>query len=1817
MPGHWDQLTRGQLRLELDKRGQDTQGTRSALIERLESCPRDECPQVKSPPDTPRTEVHNFGTSREYSQDFPDNICPDGGQDDSDNNSYLSAATSVTTTKAKLAGLQVRAEYLKQKHKLDRQAQEIQAMQESLALEMQIREVAASEAALHKEKSTEQMSEFNFCQRQSIKAPVSGDSYSEPEHAPQQCSSGLHLRTDVNQSYELARRLHLPTLEMSTFDGDIGKYRCFMRAFQANIVARVSSEEEKLHYLYQYTGGRPKQIVSTCLHLPPERGFAEAMVLLDRKYGSPVQVAAGLVDQLLQHSSIRADDIESLETFAIHLRGTMNALASLPNGAGSVDVKTIRLLLEKLPLFMRDKWRVKVDDIEQAGNRPAEFDDFVHFIEREARIASNPSYGRHLTTHSAPKQYPGERKVEPGHNARGKLLAGNLTASNLSSSCLKCGRNHDIEQCPEFEAMDKTEKINFIHSNRLCFACLQRNHISKNCRERKVCSKCQGSHPTVLHFERQEPSRLPAAVTSGHLASRGGAKLQVVPVQVTLSGVTKSTSAFLDSGSTHSFISRRLLNMLGATPTKTTSVTLSTINADQQFDTCIVPQVTIEDLDCNNRLELPPLFVLNRIPVTHDDAPNASDLSKWPYLLDEGVKIEESLEGEVGLLIGNNVAAATEPIQIVPSQNGGPFAVRTRYGWILGGAEKMNETRLKAHRLQLHTENELHDNRAEYKKGLSADDIQWYSIVSSSCRFVDGHYEIALPFRSASPSLPNNRLVAMKRLEHLKRKFHNNDEFAKKYTQQIDTLLEKGYAEIAPVRLHDSGQGVWYLPHHAVEHPTKGDKLRVVFDCACQFEGSSLNGELLQGPDFTNSLTDVLLRFRQEPVAFIADIEGMFLQVKVPESQRDYLRFLWWPDGDITRNPMEYRMSVHLFGATSSPSCANFALRRTASDNAGLFDADVSQTVFDRFYVDDCLATRNSEDGAIKLADNLKQLCLLGGFNLTKFVSNSGTVLKSIPEADRSTKVQTVTPGLDVLPTDRALGVSWDVRLDTLGYQVDKENFVNKSRTRRGMLSATAALYDPLGLAAPYVMQARMILQELTRLRLGWDEAIPKENGKLWEQWIADLRCLPEYKLPRCLCPGGLSTAATLELHHFSDASERAYGTVSYIRSVSQDGQVSCNILLSKSHLAPLKPLSIPRLELSAATLAVRVNLELERALQLACKARTFFWTDSTTVLKYIKNRTARFHVFVANRLAVIRDGSSFEQWRWVPSEQNPADILSRGCNVGTLQDSKWKHGPQFLRSSHDSWPQTPELAGSHADLEVKEVKVNEISLKSCSEAYQNPVQKLADHYSTWLRLKRSVAWICRVTARLAHRDALNSSPELTLRDLESAERKILKEVQLVHYEKEITDLMAGRQVQQSSSIVSLDPVLEDDLLRVGGRLRHATDLEYESRHPIILPHADNVTKLIILHTHEKVGHEGRQYVLAELRRTFWVIKGNAAVRRYLQQCISCRRRLRPPETQKMADLPADRVQQGDHPWASTGVDLFGPFYTKQGRSQVKRYGVIFTCLTIRAVHLEVAHSLSTDSFICALRRFIARRGSHVRVIRSDNGTNFVGADRELKKELDALATDQSRIDREAMKHGIEWRWNPPGGSHFGGIWERLIRSVRKILGALLREQTFSDETLCTFLCEAESIINNRPLVPVTSDPRDQAPLTPNHFLHMNSIVMPSAVSMDSDTFSRRSWRRAAYLAGQFWRRWRTEYLPLLQTRPGDLARSKTNVQTGDVVLVVDNAVPRGVWPLGLVEEVKMSSDAQVRSVKIRCKGATFWRPITKLVKITGDSDAE
>ena len=341
---------------------------------------------------------------------------------------------------------------------------------------------------------------------------------------------------------------------------------------------------------------------------------------------------------------------------------------------------------------------------------------------------------------------------------------------------------------------------------------------------------------------------------------------------------------------------------------------------------------------------------------------------------------------------------------------------------------------------------------------------------------------------------------------------------------------------------------------------------------------------------------------------------------------------------------------------------------------------------------------------------------------------------------------------------------------------------------------------------------------------------------------------------------------------------------------------------------------------------------------------------------------------------------------------------------------------------------------------------------------------------------------------------------------------------------------------------------------------------------------------------------------------------GLQAIKRVLAQCFVCKRRLQPPVSQRMSPLPSERLNSTDPPFTNVGLDYFGPLFVKQGRSSVKRYGCLFTCLACRAVHIEVAFSLSTDSFLCCLTRFMSRRGVPKKIV-SDNGTNFVGAERELREDLKKL--DQKKIQACCAQRAIEWEFIPPSAPHHGGVWERMVRTVKGVLKVIAGERLLDDEGLQTFMLEAERIVNGRPLTSISSDPTDLEVLTPNRILLLrgNAALLPG-VFCPEDNYLRKRYRQAHQLANVFWERFRQEYIPLLQARTKWITLQR-NICVGDVVLVVDELLPRGQWPLGLVVDVHKSRDELIRSVDVRYNDTVKERPVAKLCLLEAACDVE
>lgn len=408
----------------------------------------------------------------------------------------------------------------------------------------------------------------------------------------------------------------------------------------------------------------------------------------------------------------------------------------------------------------------------------------------------------------------------------------------------------------------------------------------------------------------------------------------------------------------------------------------------------------------------------------------------------------------------------------------------------------------------------------------------------------------------------------------------------------------------------------------------------------------------------------------------------------------------------------------------------------------------------------------------------------------------------------------------------------------------------------------------------------------------------------------------------------------------------------------------------------------------------------------------------------------------------------------------------------------------------------------------------------------------------------------------------------LTSDDLSKAEVSIICYCQRERFPAEITALERGTScIKGTSDIFKLDPKLEDNLLHVGGRLSRAAMPE-ETKHPVILSKDQHISKIILQNIHKELAHAGTSHMLSRLREKYWITHANSACRKVISECVLCRRHQRKTEEQKMADLPEERIVPGLPPFTNVGVDYFGPIEVKKGRGTVKRYGVIFTCMTSRAIHLEVAYLLNTNSCINAIRRFMCHRGQ-VNQIRSDNGTNFIGAERELREALSTL--DHSKIQRTFLSKGIKWCFNPPAGSHYGGVWERLIRLVRKVLYCTLQQQTVDDEGFHTVLCEAESILNDRPITKLSNIPNDLEALTPNHILLLKrNPFLPPGLFQDCDAYSRKKWRQVQYLSDLFWKRWIKEYLPLLQERQ-KWNKTRRIIMVGDIVIIMDPTSPVSV----------------------------------------------
>lgn len=1145
----------------------------------------------------------------------------------------------------------------------------------------------------------------------------------------------------------------------------------------------------------------------------------------------------------------------------------------------------------------------------------------------------------------------------------------------------------------------------------------------------------------------------------------------------------------------------------------------------------------IESLDEKMVLSLPPLIECNEILNDRSEIPTPDAARCHPYLRKIAQYIPElDPNAEILILLGRDILRVHKVRQQVNGPHNAPFAQRLDLGWVLIGDVCLGNSHkpiISAYRtnvlengrpsictpcnssirlienacqggenirkpscMSLETlgQSVFIETALDNKPGPSVEDTIFLQLMDAEMfRDHSNHWVAPLPFRPQRQLLSNNREYALSRLHSLQKTLQRKPKVKDQFLEFMDKIFQNNHAEVAPPLKEN--EECWYLPTFGVFHPQKPDNIRVVFDSSAKHSGMSLNDALLKGPDLNNSLVGVLIRFRKEQVAVLADIQQMFHCFLVRSDHRNYLRFLWHRDNDISKEIIDHRMRVHVFGNSPSPSVAIYGLRKAFQEGAHKYGADTVTFVKCHFYVDDGLISVPTDNEAISLLKRTQASFSESNLRLHKFASNSDTVLQAFALEDRAVLKDLDLSG-ETTPVQRSLGLLWVTTTDTFTFKASEDK---KQFTRRGVLSTVNSVFDPLGMLAPVTIEGKHLLREFCSVKCDWDAPLPEEKlsvSNQWESWRDSLHDFNKLHIPRPYTPTSLSKAERKELCVFSDASVKAIGAVAYLRIIQAEGHVNVGFILGKAKLAPLSQPTIPRLELCAAVLAVEVADLIQEELDLKLDSAKFF-CDSKVVLGYIHNQTKRFYVYVHNRVQRIHQSTHPDQWFYVRTQDNPADHASRSVPASHLTQTTWFTGPSFLYKSKlgpASTKETYELVNSETDTEIRS-EVSSYLTKTQERALATRFQRFSSMHS----LTRAIATLIHVVKTYKqnksssckgwHRCELPHTPD----ELTQTKHVITKAAQEEFFSLERAALETTQSVPNNSTLLKLNPILKDNLICVGGRLKHA-QINATEKNPIILPKNSHISLLLVRQYHEQVKHQGQHFTEGALRTAgYWIIGGKHLIASVLHKCVTCRRLRRKVEQQLMADLPPERLHVSP-PFTYVGVDVFGPWTvvsrrTRGGHAKSKRWAMLFCCMTSRAVHIEIIASLDTSSCINALRRFFAMRGP-VKQIRSDCGTNFVAAAKELGlSQKEPNATMQTFLSQQ----NCEWVFNPPHASHMGGSWERLIGLSRRILDAILLRGNIqlTHDILCTLMMEVTAVINARPLVPVSNDPETPSPLCP------------------------------------------------------------------------------------------------------------------------------
>ena len=1616
--------------------------------------------------------------------------------------------------------------------------------------------------------------------------------------------SNRSISDGVNNTQGDKINVKLPEFQIPNFNGtSILEWLSFSDLFNASVGKNTKiSNSQKLQYLVAALRGDALRVIQS---LPiVDANFEIAWDLLNERYSNRRELIFSLIKRVLSIPQLVSESPQQILNMVDTTKEVVRLLKSLNvEVEGFADSMFTYIICQRLDASTRSWWERSLKDDEIPP-----LTEFLSFLAHHSRTLQQPkvSYNKKPT-----------QKVS-------------TFTTQVKGLCIWCKQEHSIYSCQEFKNLNPNKRLEFVRANKLCYNCLGAHRVMV-CKSKYKCRSCGKKHNSLLHIDQNKTNTNKALspVAKEFVPTNQGTSEQPKEIVTNLSSYLSGSStpthvllctaiirvldvnnqfqqvrALLDPGSQASFVSEACCARLGLAK-KRAKVQITCLGSNDAHTNGIT-SITFTPHFKAQPVFSTEVFVLNKIigELPHCDLPSTLTEPFADLTLADPSFFKS---GPIDVLLGVNISLPLLRGKLLQYGDKNPFAVKSDLGWIISGNVNFQSNKaasIQVNNIRIDTDTLVKSfwelDSVPTASRLTDDEKACEDHFTNNCkRLSNGRYMVRLPCHTSPTKLGDSRQLALRRYKSLERTFALKPDVHCRYKEFINEYLTLQHMEKV-VSDENNSNPTYYLPHHAVfKESSTTTKIRVVFDASAKSSsGLSLNDLLYTGPRVQQELFNILLRFRTFPVAISADAEKMFRQILVHPADADLQRILWRNDPN---KPVEtFRLLTVSYGTSASTFLSTRVMKQLAIDEKEDFPL-ASEVCLRDFYVDDLLSGASTEEEARVLTSQLNQMMEKGGFKLRKWTSNVPSVLHCIPiESQATNHVLSLNSDKSI----KVLGIMWDPSTDMFNFSImpHKHSVI----TKRSILSEIASVFDPLGWLAPTVIYAKVFLQELWSHKLDWDDPVPETILSKWTHFHVQLPLLKKLTIPRFVLS---NQPSDIQLHAFCDASEKAYCAVIYMRTVS-DNNIHVSLLTSKTRVAPVKTISLPRLELCSALLLTTLLEAVLPSLNIKI-SKIFAWSDSKVTLAWISSEPRRWLPFVANRVAKIQEAVSDVDWNHVPGVDNPADCATRGLLPSEfLECELWTQGPKFLQLPSgqlivEESPSTFEFSECHLK-EQKKIIVTTVT--------QFQLEPVILKFSSFTKLCRVISWCQRFISNSSKSSHERTKGPLTTTELSSAIIRIVKLVQQVEFGEELRLLKAGKPLNASSKIISLCPFLDsDEVIRVGGRLRNAT-IPHESKHQMILPRSHHITNLIIHQFHVTHLHAGPQLLLSVIRQKFWIPCGRDVVRKFVKKCITCFRLSASTMSQLMGDLPTSRVTPS-RVFSFSGVDYAGPFLAKErngrGKRSFKIYIAIFVCFSTHAIHLEVVSDLTTDAFLGSLKRFISRRGKPIEIV-SDNATNFVGADRELRNTISALhsPTGDTNVFNFTASEGIRWKFNPPASPHHGGLWEAGVKSLKFHLRRTMGSSLLTLEELFTLTSQIEACLNSRPLCPLTADPNDMSPLTPGHFLIGSALTALPEPDMSQIPMSRLGrWQLVQRLMQHFWSRWSKEFLSRLQQRP-KWQTTKPNITIGELVLIKNELMPPLKWKLARVLHIHPGKDENVRVVTLKTDSGELTRSINKLCRL-------